>query len=64
MAALRRLSSDAAYRAQLAASGYRAYGTYWSERVVVPEYLDIVRRAALHRGDTRVAELLSLQEVA
>jgi glycosyltransferase involved in cell wall biosynthesis len=64
LAALRRLSSDPAYRAQLAASGYRAYGAYWSERVVVPEYLDIVRRAALHRGDTRVAELLSLQEVA
>lgn len=64
LAALRRLSSDPDYRARLSASGYRAYGDYWSERVVVPEYLDIVRRAALHRGDRRVAELLSLQEVA
>jgi len=64
LSALRRLSNDPAHRAGLAASGYRAYGNYWSERVVVPEYLDIVRRAALHRGDTRVAELLSLQEVA
>lgn len=64
LSALRRLSSDPAYRARLAASGYRAYADYWSERVVVPEYLDIVRRAALHRGDRRVAELLTLQEVA
>jgi glycosyltransferase involved in cell wall biosynthesis len=64
LAALRRLSSDAEYRARLSVAGYKAYGDYWSERVVVPEYLDIVRRAALHRGDRRVAELLSLQEVA
>lgn len=64
LAAMGRLSGDPAYRAELAASGYRAYAEHWSERVVVPQYLDIVRRAAQRRGNVRVAELLALQEVA
>jgi glycosyltransferase involved in cell wall biosynthesis len=64
LAALRRLSGDPAHRAARAAAGYRAYIEHWSERVVVPQYLDIVRRAALRRGDARVAGLLALQEVA
>jgi glycosyltransferase involved in cell wall biosynthesis len=64
LGALRRLSGDPAYRAQLAEAGYRAYVEHWSEHVVVPQYLDIVRRAALRRGATSVAERLALQEVA
>lgn len=64
LSAMRRLSQDPAHRAQRAQAGYRAYVEHWSEQVVVPQYLDIVRRAALRRGDRRVAELLALQEVA
>jgi glycosyltransferase involved in cell wall biosynthesis len=59
-----RLSSDGVYRSTLASAGYRAYVERWSERVVVPRYLEIIRRAALKRGDTRTASLLALPEAA
>jgi glycosyltransferase involved in cell wall biosynthesis len=50
VAAMRRLQSDAGYRRQLAHAGYNAYVSQWTESVVVPRYLDIVRRAAARRG--------------
>ena len=64
LTAMRRIQQDAAYRARLAASGYRAYVDRWSERAVLPRYLDIVRRAAERRGHTRVLDALATQEVA
>ncbi|MGQ0646180.1 MAG: glycosyltransferase family 4 protein [Gemmatimonadaceae bacterium] len=64
LAAMTRLSHDGAYRASLAAAGYRAYVERWSERVVVPQYLDIIRRAALRGGNARTASLLTLPEAA
>jgi glycosyltransferase involved in cell wall biosynthesis len=64
LAAMTRLSSDAARRAALAAAGYRAYVDRWSERVVVPQYLDIIRRAALRKGNARTASLVALAEAA
>ena len=64
LAAMTRLSHDSAHRAALAAAGYRAYVERWSERVVVPLYLDIIRRAALRKGDARTASLLALSEAA
>lgn len=62
--AMRRLQGDAPYRARLSAAGYAAYVNRWSERVVVPQYLEIVRRAAVRRGHARVADALATQEVA
>jgi glycosyltransferase involved in cell wall biosynthesis len=64
LAAMRKLQGDPAYRARLAANGYRAYVDRWSESAVIPRYLDIVRRAATRRGHTRVIAALSAQEVA
>ena len=62
--AMHRLQRDAGYRARLSEAGYRAYVANWSEQVVVPRYLDIVRRAAARRGHTRVVDALAAQEVA
>lgn len=64
LAAMRRLQCDPAYRESLAERGYAAYVERWSEHVVVPQYLDIVRRAAARRGHTRVLDALATQEVA
>ncbi|MBV6521963.1 MAG: D-inositol-3-phosphate glycosyltransferase [Gemmatimonadaceae bacterium] len=61
---MRRLQQDSDYRRQLSTAGYRAYVERWTERAVVPRYLDIVRRAAERRGQTRVLEALATQEVA
>ena len=48
--AMRRLQSDPAYRREKAASAYQAYVAHYCETAVVPQYLDIVRRAATHSG--------------
>jgi glycosyltransferase involved in cell wall biosynthesis len=64
LAAMQRLQRDPAYRGALSASGYRAYVERWSERVVVPQYLELVRRAAARRGHARVLDALATQEVA
>ncbi len=60
-AILRRLQHDPAYRATLAAGARQAVCQYWSESVVVPAYLDIVRRAAARRGRTAVSQALADQ---
>ncbi|MEO6444093.1 MAG: glycosyltransferase family 4 protein [Gemmatimonadaceae bacterium] len=62
--AMQRLTADAAYRTKLSQSGYRAYVNRWSERVVLPQYLELVRRAAVRRGHVRVMDALATQEVA
>ncbi len=64
LAAMRRLVDDPAHRATLAERGYRAYVDRWSESVVIPHYLDIVRRAAERRGSARVHAALSAVEAA
>jgi glycosyltransferase involved in cell wall biosynthesis len=62
--AMRRLQGDPAHRAQRSAAGYAAYVNRWSERIVVPQYLEIVRRAAARRSHSRVLDALATQEVA
>lgn len=64
IAAMRRLQHDPPLRAAMAQDGYRAYVERWSEKAVVPRYLDIVRRAAEGRGIERVRQALTLSEVA
>ncbi len=58
VAAMRRLQEDPARRARLAAAGYAAFVSRWSERAVVPQYLDIVARAAERKGDRDVLSKL------
>ena len=54
--AMRRLQADDVYRERLARSGYEAYLEHWSERTVIPAYLDIVRRVAEKKSDRRVLD--------
>ncbi len=58
-AAMARLLQDPGHRDRLARAGHRALESMWTERTVVPRYLDIVRAAAADRGDTRVLSTLS-----
>lgn len=62
--AMRHVQRDLVHRAALSASGYRAYVERWSESVVIPQYLDIVRRAAARRGHAHILDTLATQEVA
>ena len=54
LAAMRRLQGDPALRARLAAAGRAGFQAHWSERVVVPRYLDVVRRTAERKGNQAV----------
>ncbi len=51
VAAMQRLASDPAHRERLAAAGFAAFQERWSERAVVPRYLEIVARTARNRND-------------
>ncbi|HEX6943370.1 MAG TPA: glycosyltransferase family 4 protein [Gemmatimonadaceae bacterium] len=64
VSAMQRLQSDPAHRARLARAGYRGYVERWSESAVVPQYLDIVRRAAARRNKRAVLEALTAADVA
>ena len=64
LGAMRRLQHEPGHRERLAGAGYRAYVERWSERAVVPRYLDIVRRAAIRRGNARVVDFLTAPEAA
>jgi len=59
-AAMNRIARDRGHRDTLGRSARLAFEAHWSEKVVVPQYLDIVRRAAARKGDTRVLDTLSL----
>lgn len=58
VAAMQRIRTDPEHRERLAENGYRAYLERWSESAVIPQYLDIVRRAAESRGDQSVLDAL------
>lgn len=62
LSAMHRIASDAAHRSALSNRAFRGYVERWSESVVVPKYLDIVRRAAERRGHRRVADALQTAE--
>src|SRR5262249_587340 len=55
LSAMTLLQKDVARREAMGKAGYRAYRERWSESVVVPRYLDIVRRASSRRGSARSA---------
>jgi glycosyltransferase involved in cell wall biosynthesis len=54
VSAMNRLQHEPGHRDRLSRSGYRGYVEHWSERAVIPQYLDIVRRAATRRGHHEV----------
>ena len=59
IAGMHRLSSDPARREALGRSAYRVFLEQWSETVVVPRYLEIVRHAAERGQSSNVLARLS-----
>jgi glycosyltransferase involved in cell wall biosynthesis len=59
-----RLFDETDLRSELSRSGVRAFREHWSEPVVVPRYLDLIRRAAERRGATAVAAAAALGSAA
>lgn len=55
-AVMARILRDKEYRAALALAGHQSLQKLWSERTVVPRYLDIVRSAAADRDANRVLD--------
>lgn len=64
VASMKRLQDNPAHRSRLAQAGYRGYVERWSESAVIPQYLDIIRRAAERRGHRQVIDALRTTEVA
>jgi glycosyltransferase involved in cell wall biosynthesis len=57
-AAMRRLQTDRPRRDRLGRAAFEGFQRYWSERAVIPRYLDVVRGAAAAKGAARVADIL------
>lgn len=57
-AALEQLAGDAELRRTLGDSGRRAFEQYWSEEVVLQDYLRLIADVAAERGHRRVASRL------
>jgi glycosyltransferase involved in cell wall biosynthesis len=58
-AGMARLEREPGLRDRLGAEGKAAFAANWSERVVVPQYLEVVRRAAERKGDQAVLARLA-----
>jgi glycosyltransferase involved in cell wall biosynthesis len=58
LAGMRRMIGDADLRRRLSDNGRAAFQEVWSEEAVVPQYLDLVRRVAETKGETRIVETL------
>lgn len=56
--ALRRFQADPEHREHCASAGHRAFLEHWTERAVLPRYLDIVARAAERKGRLELSRAL------
>lgn len=63
-AALQQMERDPVARDQHARAGRLAFLRHWTEDVVVPRYLDLIRRVALRRGQHALADTLAMEHVA
>lgn len=59
LAELEKLRSDPALRAELGRRALESFDRLWSEDAVIPQYLEVVRKAAVKRGRHDVAERLA-----
>ncbi len=57
--AMHRIQTDPQHRRELSSAAARSFRERWSERVVVPRYLDIVRRTAARLGRGEIVSALS-----
>jgi len=60
-AALHRFLDEPGRRERMGRAGLEAFVRLWSESVVVPQFLEVVRRAAAAKGELRVARALLAQ---
>jgi glycosyltransferase involved in cell wall biosynthesis len=58
LAAMHRMLDDREERARMSERARRAFARHWTDAVVVPQYLGVVRAAAERKGVRRVAEAL------
>ena len=63
-AAMHRFLDEPERRQRFSTAGRRAFADTWSESVVVPMFLDLVKRTARAKGDQRVASALEAEEAA
>jgi hypothetical protein len=61
---MRRIQHDPGYRQQLAGCAAESFVKYWSEGVIMPQYLDVVRKAAAAKGRKDLVEKLDMAGVA
>jgi hypothetical protein len=61
--AMRRLQHEPGLRQRMARIAYEGFEKYWSETAVMPQYLRVVRNAALAKGRTDVVKRLQSEEV-
>ena len=61
---LARVQTDPDWRAEMGRRALASFDRYWSEDAVLPEYLRVVRNAALASGRTDVAERIDPEAVA
>jgi len=59
LAAMARMQRDPGHRSRCATSAIRGFRERWAESVVVPGYLELVRRAAERGGRTEIARAIS-----
>jgi glycosyltransferase involved in cell wall biosynthesis len=64
LASMRALLGSPELRERLARAGQRGFRERWSEDAVVPEYLELVRRTAERKGETRIVQKLVAGGVA
>jgi glycosyltransferase involved in cell wall biosynthesis len=60
-AAVRHMAEDRAYRDRLGGNAYAAFQEYWTEDAVMPQYFDVIRRAAEAKGLDRIARALQAE---
>ena len=63
-ASLLELLGRARYAARDHMGAVEAFEQHWSERAVIPQYLDVVRRAAERAGKQRIVERLGQEAPA
>ncbi|HXN86693.1 MAG TPA: hypothetical protein VN867_11515, partial [Candidatus Binataceae bacterium] len=62
LAAMRRIQSDAEYRKLLGERGHRSYRERWCASVVMPAFLEIVRKTAERRKRVDIVNALRSRE--
>jgi glycosyltransferase involved in cell wall biosynthesis len=61
---MRRIQSLPGHRQRLARAAQESFGKYWSEAAVMPQYFDVIRKAAAAKGRDDIVKRLEMVGVA